>query len=195
LARNSADTNSAAARAAWYWHKSAAEDTLYNEGLNWSEGFETVSLARCRGQGAWIWSDGRPRAKLFRKFGCYIETDAVAGEDRYYVRLMVRGKFRWDFAFLNYADGGSVSPPSSFTPPPSTTVPPSTLPVTTPSSPTTQPTSQCHPSYAGACLDPSVSDYDCLGGSGNGPGYTGLVSVIGPDQYGLDADNDGIGCE
>ncbi len=52
---------------------------------------------------------------------------------------------------------------------------------------------QCHPSYW-TCL-PYSSDYDCAGGSGNGPSYTGVVFVIGPDDYGLDADHDGVGCE
>lgn len=51
----------------------------------------------------------------------------------------------------------------------------------------------CHSSYD-PCL-PIVSDVDCAGGSGNGPVYTGRVRVIGPDEYGLDYDNDGIGCD
>jgi hypothetical protein len=34
-----------------------------------------------------------------------------------------------------------------------------------------------------------------MGGSGNGPEYTGTVSVIGPDVYDLDRDGDGIGCD
>lgn len=53
----------------------------------------------------------------------------------------------------------------------------------------------CDPNYSGACLDPNASDYDCEGGSGNGPYYTGTVTVVGADPYGLDADGDGIGCE
>ncbi|MFI2473493.1 hypothetical protein [Nocardia xishanensis] len=53
--------------------------------------------------------------------------------------------------------------------------------------------SNCHASYI-PCL-PIVSDVDCEGGSGNGPVYTGRVQVIGPDEYGLDRDGDGIGCE
>jgi len=57
------------------------------------------------------------------------------------------------------------------------------------------PPSNCHPSYTGACLDPNASDYDCAGGSGDGPKYTGRVTVVGPDEYGLDGDGDGIGCE
>ncbi len=54
---------------------------------------------------------------------------------------------------------------------------------------------RCHPSYAGACLDPGASDYDCAGGSGNGPLYTGRVRVVGPDVFGLDRDGNGYGCE
>ncbi len=54
---------------------------------------------------------------------------------------------------------------------------------------------KCHPSYKGACLDPNASDYDCVGGSGNGPKYTGKVRVVGPDVFRLDADHDGWGCE
>jgi hypothetical protein len=57
------------------------------------------------------------------------------------------------------------------------------------------PKSHCHPSYKGACLDPNASDYDCLGGSGNGPKYTGIVRVVGPDVFRLDANGNGIGCE
>lgn len=55
--------------------------------------------------------------------------------------------------------------------------------------------SSCDPNYSGACLDPTASDYDCEGGSGNGPYYTGTVTVVGEDHYGLDADGDGTGCE
>ena len=53
----------------------------------------------------------------------------------------------------------------------------------------------CDPSYEGACLDPGAGDYDCAGGSGNGPNYTGVVTVVGDDHFGLDRDGDGIGCE
>lgn len=71
-----------------------------------------------------------------------------------------------------------------------------TLPKAIPPPPTpTTPGSNCHPSYEGACLDPSSPDYDCAGGSGDGPDYTGPVRVVGPDDYGLDADGDGYGCE
>jgi hypothetical protein len=53
----------------------------------------------------------------------------------------------------------------------------------------------CDPNYAGACLRPDVSDYDCAGGSGDGPYYTGRVDVVGSDHYGLDRDGDGVACE
>lgn len=52
----------------------------------------------------------------------------------------------------------------------------------------------CHPSYSG-CLKIDAGDYDCVGGSGNGPNYTGKVKVIGSDVFGLDRDKDGWGCE
>jgi hypothetical protein len=61
--------------------------------------------------------------------------------------------------------------------------------------PRPEPAANCHPSYTGACLDPNASDYDCAGGSGDGPKYTGTVTVVGPDVFGLDGDSDGIGCE
>mgnify|MGYP003289799138 CR=1 FL=1 len=41
-----------------------------------------------------------------------------------------------------------------------------------------------------------VEDYDCAGGSGNGPYYVkGPIRVVGPDDYELDYDGDGIACE
>jgi len=52
----------------------------------------------------------------------------------------------------------------------------------------------CTPGYS-PCLPPA-SDYDCAGGSGDGPEYvSGPVYVSGSDPYGLDSDGDGVGCE
>lgn len=51
----------------------------------------------------------------------------------------------------------------------------------------------CTPGYT-PCLAPA-SDYDCAGGSGNGPAYTGYVKVTGSDPYDLDSDGDGGACE
>jgi hypothetical protein len=61
----------------------------------------------------------------------------------------------------------------------------------------------CHPSYqggtdtkTGGCIRSGVGDYDCAGGSGNGPNYVrGPVYVVGPDVFDLDRDGDGVGCE
>ena len=53
--------------------------------------------------------------------------------------------------------------------------------------------SNCTPGYT-PCLPPA-SDYDCRGGSGNGPKYTGPVRVTGSDPYDLDRDGDGKACE
>ncbi len=53
----------------------------------------------------------------------------------------------------------------------------------------------CDPNYAGACLEPDAYDYDCSGGDGDGPLYTGQVRVVGDDHYDLDRDGDGIACD
>lgn len=56
--------------------------------------------------------------------------------------------------------------------------------------------SECDPNYSGACLDPNASDYDCEGGEGDGPKYTGQVTVVGSDVYDLDTgDGDPAACE
>jgi len=58
--------------------------------------------------------------------------------------------------------------------------------------------SGCHPSYPTLCLNPNASDYDCAGGSGDGPLYVSATNftVLPPDPFGLDGnDNDGVGCE
>lgn len=78
-------------------------------------------------------------------------------------------------------------PPTTTTAPPPPSAPPTTL---APQSPLG---GGCHPSYD-PCV-PYASDVDCAGGSGNGPAYTGTVRVIGPDEYDLDRDGDGWGCE
>jgi micrococcal nuclease len=74
-----------------------------------------------------------------------------------------------------------------------------TIPTTTTTgSPVTTapPVTNCHPSYEGVCLQMGIGDYDCLGGTGNGPNYVqGPVHVVGYDEFDLDRDNDGIGCE
>jgi hypothetical protein len=53
----------------------------------------------------------------------------------------------------------------------------------------------CDPNYEGACLKPDSPDYDCAGGSGDGPDYTGPVTSVGSDPYDLDRDGDGSACE
>ena len=90
--------------------------------------------------------------------------------------------------------GAGVLPDSRITmvvakapPPPPTTVPPP---------PTTTPARSCDPSYPDVCLDPDALDYDCAGGSGNGPRYVnGPIRVRPPDPFDLDREGDGWGCE
>ena len=90
--------------------------------------------------------------------------------------------------------GAGVLPDSRITmvvakapPPPPTTAPPP---------PTTRPARNCDPSYPDVCLDPNAVDYDCAGGSGNGPRYvSGPIRVRPPDPFDLDGEGDGWGCE
>ena len=63
------------------------------------------------------------------------------------------------------------------------------------STPAPSASSGCDPNYSGACV-PIASDVDCGSGSGNGPAYVySVVTVIGSDIYGLDANHNGLGCE
>ena len=56
------------------------------------------------------------------------------------------------------------------------------------------PSQNCTAGYS-PCLTPA-SDYDCAGGSGDGPAYAnGPIHVTGSDPYGLDSEGDGIACE
>lgn len=53
----------------------------------------------------------------------------------------------------------------------------------------------CTPGYD-PCLPDYGDDYDCAGGIGDGPYYSGKVNVQrGMDIYGLDRDETGLGCE
>lgn len=72
-------------------------------------------------------------------------------------------------------------------PPPPTTAPPP---------PTTAAPRNCDPAYPDVCLHDGIGDYDCAGGTGNGPNYVeGPIRVLPPDPFDLDGNGDGIGCE
>ncbi len=56
------------------------------------------------------------------------------------------------------------------------------------------PSQNCTAGYS-PCLPPA-SDYDCAGGSGDGPAYAnGPIYITGSDPYDLDNDGDGVACE
>jgi hypothetical protein len=89
--------------------------------------------------------------------------------------------------------GAGVLPDSRITMVVAKTPPP---PTTTPPPPTTASSRNCDPSYPDVCLDPNAEDYDCAGGSGNGPRYvSGPIRVRPPDPFDLDREGDGWGCE
>jgi len=107
--------------------------------------------------------------------------------------------------FLSAEDGARTSlvglwgpvPAATPTKTPKPTPKPTPRPTPRPTpKPTKKPAARCHPSYKGACLKIGAGDYDCAGGSGNGPNYVaGPIRVVGPDVFDLDRDADGIGCE
>lgn len=90
------------------------------------------------------------------------------------------------------------------TPTPVPTPPPTPVPTAVPIAPVAPPPppaatavpANCHTSYLDACLLVGAGDYDCAGGSGNGPNYiAGPIRVVGWDEFGLDGNGDGVGCE
>ncbi len=89
------------------------------------------------------------------------------------------------------ASCGAVAPAPTTTAPTTTAAPPP--PPTTAAPPPAG--NDCTPGYS-PCLPPA-EDYDCQGGGGNGPAFTGRVTVDHSygDPYGLDKDGDGVGCD
>ena len=61
----------------------------------------------------------------------------------------------------------TLAPTTTTAPITTTAAPPTTATPTT----TAAPASNCHSSYQGACLMVGQGDYDCPGGTGNGPNY------------------------
>ena len=124
-------------------------------------------------------------AGLFTSLPCPENADAtldgnINSVDALFVLQMVAGMF-------NECCAGLPDFPPDVLPQPTDT------PVPTESRPER---SNCHPSYHGVCLDPNALDYDCAGGTGNGPRWVeGPITVVGPDKFGLDRDGDGVGCE
>jgi hypothetical protein len=92
-------------------------------------------------------------------------------------------------------------PPTTHRPTTTTRKPPPTThrrPPTTRKAPQTThaPAPNCDSAYPGVCLHDGIGDYDCAGGSGNGPNYVeGPIRVRPPDPFDLDRDHDGEGCE
>ena len=80
---------------------------------------------------------------------------------------------------------------------PDPTTPPTTTPPATSPPVLTGEQTFCHSSYVDACVPPFAGDVDCPDGTGDGPTYapSNNFTVVGPDIFDLDRDNDGIACE
>jgi beta-lactamase superfamily II metal-dependent hydrolase len=87
----------------------------------------------------------------------------------------------------------SISAHLAATPPP----PPPPAGPSPPPPPPPPPPANCDPCYPDVCIPVGAADYDCAGGSGNGPNYIqGPIRVTcHPDPHDLDRDGDGWGCE
>lgn len=124
-----------------------------------------------------------------------------------WARTTVTVKAKWDLsvdasersALENLLVSCGAVPPTTTTtttapPPPPRQIQP-VVPQTTQPPPPPPQSNDCTPGYS-PCLPPA-EDYDCAGGSGNGPAYTGRVNVDHAygDPYKLDSDGDGVGCE
>ena len=113
---------------------------------------------------------------------------------------VVRVKSRWSLS-VDQAEHDALAnllqSCADFVAPTTTTVPPP--PVPAPAPPAFEegppPSGDCTPGYD-PCIPSGGGDVDCAGNGSNGPRYvSGPVHVTGSDPYGLDSDNDGIGCE
>jgi hypothetical protein len=83
----------------WGWTTGVAERTLRDEGLTWDTGHENVQYADCEGRPPRFRQGGKT---YWRNFRCYVETDAAAGENHYFIRVAVKGKYKWKYGFLEY---------------------------------------------------------------------------------------------
>ena len=96
--------------------------------------------------------------------------------------------------FIALACGGGGVADHGQTPSPAPS--PTTEPPASSMTPTVEPQANCDPSYPDVCITVGSADFDCAGGSGNGPNYiVGPIRVLPPDPHGLDPDGDGTGCD
>lgn len=92
----------AGAYVGWHWTVSSAQKELKRQGIAWSNqnGRDLVRKARCVGIGV-PWEDGG--VVRFARFRCLVTAINPNGEtERYYARIVVKGKHKFTARFLRY---------------------------------------------------------------------------------------------
>jgi len=93
----SARADSAKDNQMWFWSKALVIQSLYKNGLDWSNAdHDTIAGAKCVGLGHWIYSQGVP---MFRDFHCYV--DPTKGST-YKIIFHVASRRTYRYEFANY---------------------------------------------------------------------------------------------
>jgi hypothetical protein len=86
----------------WHWTVPAAQKELKRQGITWSNqnGRDLVRKAQCVGIGV-PWEDGG--VVRFARFRCLVNAINPEGQnERYYVRVVVKGKHAFTVRFLRF---------------------------------------------------------------------------------------------
>lgn len=85
----------------WHWTVGAAQKELKRQGIAWSNqnGRDIVRKAQCVGIGV-PWEDGG--IVRFARFRCLISAINPQENERYYARIVVKGKHAFVARFLRY---------------------------------------------------------------------------------------------
>ena len=81
----------------WFWAPKTAVNTLFDDGLDWTDGHDWMDFAECRGRGTSLRLGG---GKLgFKHFTCHIRSE---DNETYVVNFHVTGKFSYVVRFVRF---------------------------------------------------------------------------------------------